>query len=177
VRKSGLSPVFWWIGMIGSGLLPLAPIAFSESPWTNSNLETYLVVVSLYWCLRIVSLYKLLGPRANEYEELVTRRWGWGGGFAVFLSSVFLIISTFATLYWGLSGRAATAFTEPLTGVDAIYFATTVFTTTGFGDVAPLSESARLAVTLQTLFGFAFVVGAIGFALSRAGRRGQRDNG
>jgi voltage-gated potassium channel len=69
---------------------------------------------------------------------------------------VFLITFTFATFYWALSGRSIAAFTEPLSRIDAVYFAVTVFTTTGFGDIRATSDVARFAVTLQMFFGFAF---------------------
>ena len=36
-----------------------------------------------------------------------------------------------------------------LTRVDALYFCLTVFTTTGFGDIAPDSQGARIAVSIQ----------------------------
>jgi hypothetical protein len=166
-------PVVWWFQMIGSGLAPLVAMVRTHSPWTNSGLATYAVVMGAFWCLRIANLYRLLGPKAGEYRSLATTRWGRGGAFVVFLGSVLLIITTFATLYWAMSGRTVSTFTEPLSRVDAIYFATTVFTTTGFGDIAPISELARFAVTLQMLFGFALVVGAIGAALSRTVRRSE----
>lgn len=57
-------------------------------------------------------------------------------------------IVAFSSTYFLLS-EYGNAFTEKLTRVDALYFCLTVFTTTGFGDIAPISQSARVAVSIQ----------------------------
>ncbi|MCU0262810.1 MAG: potassium channel family protein [Candidatus Nanopelagicales bacterium] len=44
---------------------------------------------------------------------------------------------------------AATAFSEPLDRVGALYFTVTVLATVGFGDIHPVSSLARAAVTGQ----------------------------
>ena len=43
------------------------------------------------------------------------------------------------------------SFTERLTRTDALYFAITVLSTVGFGDIAPVTQSARIAVTIQII--------------------------
>jgi hypothetical protein len=63
--------------------------------------------------------------------------------------SVALTLLPFATLYAGMSQDDAAVFTQPLTRVDALYFTVTVFATVGFGDIAPVSETARILVTVQ----------------------------
>jgi hypothetical protein len=40
-------------------------------------------------------------------------------------------------------------FTEPLTRTDALYFALTVFSTVGFGDIAAVSQAGRAVVAVQ----------------------------
>jgi hypothetical protein len=158
-----------WLVILISGFLPLAAMLLVDPwPWPNSYLITYVVVMGIAWLVRIVSVYKLaVSPRAAHYRALARGNWGRGGMFVVFFTTVFLIIFTFATFYWALSGRSVSAFAEPLSRIDAVYFAVTVFTTTGFGDIHATSDLARFAVTLQMFFGFAFVVGAVGVALSK----------
>jgi Ion channel len=148
-----------------SGLLPLAAMTIVE-PWAVAEflLDHVRRRYGRRLAVRTISLYKLVGPPAH-YRGLATRNWGRGATFVLFLSTVFLITFTFATFYWALSGRSVSAFTEPLSRIDAVYFALTVFTTTGFGDIRATSDLARFAVTLQMFFGFAFVIGAIGAAL------------
>ena len=59
-------------------------------------------------------------------------------------------------------------FTEPLTRTDALYFAVTVFSTVGFGDITAKTEAARLVVTGQMIadlivigLGLKVIVGAV----------------
>ena len=60
-----------------------------------------------------------------------------------------LFLLLFATAFVQLSGTDPGAFTEPLDRVDGLYFVVTVFATVGFGDISPVSEVARVLVTLQ----------------------------
>jgi hypothetical protein len=55
----------------------------------------------------------------------------------------------FASTYLALSSISDGNFSEPLTHTDAMYFAMTVFSTVGFGDITAKSETARLVVTGQ----------------------------
>jgi len=49
------------------------------------------------------------------------------------------------------------SFSQPLTRVDALYFAMTVFTTVGFGDIAARSQVARVVVIVQMLADLVYV--------------------
>jgi voltage-gated potassium channel len=65
--------------------------------------------------------------------------------------SVALLVLPFATAYASISAADPATFTQPLTRLDALYFTVTVFATVGFGDISPVSEPARLLVTVQML--------------------------
>jgi hypothetical protein len=65
--------------------------------------------------------------------------------------SIPLLLLSFATIGFLMSESDETAFTEPLTRTDALYFAVTAFATVGFGDIAPVSQPARLVVVAQML--------------------------
>ncbi|MGB7979164.1 MAG: ion channel [Candidatus Nanopelagicales bacterium] len=55
--------------------------------------------------------------------------------------------------------------------VAGIYLTTTVLTTVGFGDIAPVSDTARLMVTVQTILGMVLIgtaFRALGFSARRA---------
>ena len=60
-----------------------------------------------------------------------------------------LLVLVFAATYFAMEQANGNAFTQPLTRTDAIYFAVTVLSTTGFGDIAARTEQARVIVTLQ----------------------------
>ncbi|MFI6024720.1 potassium channel family protein [Amycolatopsis magusensis] len=88
---------------------------------------------------------------------------------------LFLLI--FANGYHLLAHHVPGSFTEPLTRTDALYFAVTVFATVGFGDLAPVTQTARVLVTVQ-MVGNLLVLGVaprvIVTAVRRTRHRGDR---
>jgi hypothetical protein len=60
-----------------------------------------------------------------------------------------LLLLLFAATYFVIEQSTPGSFNEPLTRVDALYFSVTVFTTVGFGDIAPTSEVARVLLMVQ----------------------------
>ena len=67
----------------------------------------------------------------------------------LFTALVGFYVVSFSTVYFLFSDYDRGSFTESLTRVDALYFCLTVFTTTGFGDIAAASQPARIAVSVQ----------------------------
>lgn len=92
-----------------------------------------------------------------------------------------LFLIAFATVYHLQSFVAADAFSEPLSRLDALYFAVTVFTTVGFGDIVPVSPVARVIVTVQMLLNLVVLGGVLQllFDTARSARqaRDERDTG
>jgi voltage-gated potassium channel len=64
-------------------------------------------------------------------------------------TSLPLFLLLFASTYVVMAAVSTRNFGERLTHTDALYFAVTVFTTVGFGDITAKSEGARLLVTGQ----------------------------
>jgi len=64
-------------------------------------------------------------------------------------TSVPLFLIIFATSYYLMDQSQAGQFTEPLNRLDSLYFTVTVFATVGFGDIAPVSQAARIVAILQ----------------------------
>ncbi|MGZ4506251.1 MAG: potassium channel family protein [Blastococcus sp.] len=64
-----------------------------------------------------------------------------------FTVPVFLVL--FASVYVLLDAGRPGQFSEPLSRTDALYFVVVVFSTVGFGDIAPVSETARVLTMLQ----------------------------
>jgi hypothetical protein len=79
----------------------------------------------------------------------------------------------FASTYFVMERASAANFTQPLTRTDALYFAVTVFSTVGFGDIAPRSEATRVVLIVQMLGDIA-LLGAGARVLLGAVRRGQQ---
>jgi len=60
-----------------------------------------------------------------------------------------MIVLLFAMSYYVLATNTTSTFSQPLSRMDALYFAVTVFATVGFGDIVARSSTARAIVTLQ----------------------------
>jgi hypothetical protein len=88
---------------------------------------------------------------------------------------VFLVL--FATVYVVLGDSDPSAFSEPLTRTDSLYFVVTVFATVGFGDITPVSEVARVITTVQMvcdLLLIGLVLKVFLAAVDRGRRRAER---
>ncbi|MGY1745466.1 potassium channel family protein [Blastococcus sp. SYSU D00695] len=84
-----------------------------------------------------------------------------------------LFLVLFAAAYVVLSASTDHAFTEPVDRVDGLYFVVTVFATVGFGDIAPVSSTARVLTTIQ-MVGDLVLVGLVLRAFLGAVDRGRR---
>jgi voltage-gated potassium channel len=71
-----------------------------------------------------------------------------------------LFLLVFAGAYVKLADAQPQAFTEPLNRTDALYFTVTVFSSVGFGDIAPVATGARVTTMVQML-GDLLVVGLV----------------
>lgn len=80
-----------------------------------------------------------------------------------------VFVFVFSFVHWATSVLNSEAFTESLTRMDALYFTLTTFTTTGFGDISPLSPTARAYVSLQVALGFVLVSALFTLFITRVG--------
>jgi Ion channel len=60
-----------------------------------------------------------------------------------------LFVLLFATTYFLMGQYRTSDFSQPLTRIDSLYFTVTTFATVGYGDIVPVSQAARLTVTVQ----------------------------
>lgn len=89
-------------------------------------------------------------------------------------TSIPLLVLLFAAAHHVLSLRDPASYTEPLTRLDAAYFATSTFATVGLGDIAPVTQAARIVTTAQVVVDLVIVgvvahlvLGAVRIALRR----------
>lgn len=68
-----------------------------------------------------------------------------------------LFLVLFAAVYLRIAEVDGSAFSEPLSRTDALYFTITVFSTVGFGDIAPMAALARVVTMVQMLGDLLFV--------------------
>lgn len=137
-------------------LLPLhRPVGEATIAWLLAGLLAFAVVV----VLQVRSILQSRYPAMRAVEALGT--------------AVPLFVLVFASTYLLLASTAPQAFTEPLSHTDALYFTMTVFSTVGFGDIAPRSDAARLIVTVQ-MVGNLVVFGALARVVVGAVRMGRQ---
>ena len=84
-----------------------------------------------------------------------------------------LFLLVFANVYYVMAYNLADSFSAPLTRTDALYFVITVFATVGFGDIAPVTQGARVLVMVQML-GDLVLLGGVLRVLLTAVERGRR---
>jgi voltage-gated potassium channel len=68
-----------------------------------------------------------------------------------------LFLVVFAATYETIDGQQPDAFSESLNRTDGLYFTVTTFATVGYGDIAPVTQLARIVVTFQMLIGLVTV--------------------
>lgn len=74
----------------------------------------------------------------------------------------------FSTLYYSISHKYAGQCTNvALTKMSSLYFATTIFTTTGFGDIHAVTTTCQALVTAQMVSGFVVISILIALFVSR----------
>ena len=132
-----------------------------DRPWntgTGIRLLIGLLVFAgvMVWQVRAIAGARYPGLRAAEALGLVL--------------AFYLVL--FASTYFVMERASAAAFTQPLTRTDALYFAVTVFSTVGFGDITPKSEIARVVLIVQMIGDLAFLGAGIQVLL-RAVQRGR----
>jgi voltage-gated potassium channel len=110
--------------------------------------------------LQVAAIVRAAHPGLRAIEALAT--------------SVSLFLVVFSLSYVLMSTYDAQSFTQPLTRLDALYFAITVFATVGFGDIVARTQPARILVTVQMAgdlivlgLGLKIIVGAVKVGQSR----------
>jgi len=87
----------------------------------------------------------------------------------VLLAALFL--GVFATIYVAISLFDTKAFSEPLDAFTSFYFTLTVLATVGFGDITPVTTTARAVTMVQMALDLVFIAFLLRLVTSAA-RRG-----
>ncbi len=113
---------------------------------------------AIVWGVKAIAGARYPGVRAAEALALIL--------------PFFLLL--FASTYFVMERNSSASFTEPMTRTDALYFTVTVFTTVGFGDISPKSETARIVLMIQMLADLALLGAGIRVLLGAVQRGRER---
>ncbi|MEU6661623.1 potassium channel family protein [Streptomyces sp. NPDC046821] len=137
VLKASVTPV---VLLVLYYVLPLdQAVGSAEAIWFLVGFLAFAAVV--WW--QAYSITHHPHPRLRAIQALTTT------------VPVFLLV--FAGTYFLLDAAAHDSFSESLNRTDSLYFTVTVFTTVGFGDITPKTETARVLVMFQMLGGLVLV--------------------
>lgn len=163
-RRATLLAVARSIGM-ESGLVVayyLLPVDASFDGGTVAGLVLGLIAVTALFVWTLRAIVRSPHPQLRAAESLA--------------AVVTLLVLVFASSYFLLERSAPGSFTEPLTRTDTLYFALTVFSTVGFGDITARTDTARVMTMILMAGGILLVGVAVRMVVSavRADLR-QRD--
>jgi hypothetical protein len=86
-------------------------------------------------------------------------------------------VVVFAWTYLTMARSTPLAFSEPLDRVSALYFAVTLFSTVGFGDIVPKTDPARVVVMIQMVADLIVIAVVVRLILGAArGSAGRTDD-
>ncbi len=163
--------------LIGTGLRAAATatvllVAYFVIPVLHRNHESPVLRL-------VVALALFVAVVANEVRLITAHERPLLRAGVAMATVIPLFLVLFAWIYLTMSQADPTAFTgtpHPLDRPSALYFAVTVFSTVGFGDITPHTDTARMVVMVQMLADLAVIAvvirlifGAVNRAVARRG--------
>lgn len=131
------------------------------------------------WLVLTVGLAILLAVSGWHLRGIVSAKYPTVRGIEALATTVPLFLILFAAAYFVMARGTPGSFSDQLTRTDALYFTVTVFATVGFGDIAAVSQPARLVVTVQMVLDLLLLglgVRVFVSAVQRGRQRGQLDS-
>ena len=163
-----------------------------------SILRTAISFIGIMWALSLVpetpdytlwrpltilviglAVYILLYRR--QLKRVQNSRYPAVSAFEALILAAVMFLAVFAATYVMMSASDPASFSEPLDHFNAFYFALTVLATVGFGDITPVSSSARLVCMVQMAIDIGFIAVLVrsvsSAAKSSSAFRGSKANG
>jgi voltage-gated potassium channel len=141
-----------------------APLDRPLNRRTGLLLGTTLLLFGVLVAVQVRGILRSQRPRLRAIQALIV--------------GVPMLIVVFAATYCTVDAQQPGAFSEALSRTDGLYFTLTVFATVGFGDITPVTQLARVLVTIQMVVGLLtvgviakVVFGAVQVAESRQSER------
>ena len=158
-------PTLWMLFRLAASVVGLVGVYYvipvrgagdnsSDLPWLVLELVIFGAIVGVQVPLIVRARYPLMR------------------GIEALALTVLLFLLIFARVYLSYSAGDPAVFNQPLDKDTALYFATTVFATVGFGDIVAASNPMKLLVTVQMLLNLV-VFGLVIRMLTSATQRGM----
>ena len=135
VVQAAATVILAWVLILGAYYL--IPFAHLNGTRSVLRLITVVALVAAVLAMQIRRISKAELPELRAVEALAV--------------VIVVFLCGFAVVYLNLSHGAGTTFTQPLDHTRALYFTISVFSTVGFGDITPRTDTARIIVSAQML--------------------------
>jgi len=124
--------------------------------------------------LRIVgALVVVLGAAAIALAGILKSDFPIIRAFEAISTFIVVTLLAFASTFALMSSNEPLAFSEPLDHTAALYFTMTTATTIGYGDIAPRTDGARIAVMIQMITNVLIVGVGLRLMINTAKRRAR----
>ena len=144
LARTVLSLLVAWVVIFGAYFVNPIGLRTGTLAFTRLGADIALVAAVVAWQVRRIEAADLPELRAVEALGII----------------VALFLAAFSGLYLGLAHSVRGSFSSPLDHVKGLYFTVSVFSTVGFGDITPRTDTARLIVAAQMLLDLA-LIGAV----------------
>jgi voltage-gated potassium channel len=163
-KRKALALELLWTILRTIGLVLLISVILSRSP-KEQNLQSVGVIFGMVVLALIYVVFFMRSIRAVQKSHFPGIRAG-----EALVSSGFLLLAIFASIYSLISLQDPEAFTEVLTPFSSMYFSLTILATVGFGDIAPTTVAARSVAMAQMVLDLVFI-GVLVRTLTNAAKR------
>jgi voltage-gated potassium channel len=133
-----------WSSLRATGSTIILVTAYYLLPLDHSSARTAVVIL-------VGGLLLFTGLVAWQVRSILRSRYPALRAIEALATSVPLYLLLFAGVYVAMANLSIRSFGIHLTHTDGLYFAVTVFSTVGFGDIKAKTEVARLVVTVQMI--------------------------
>jgi voltage-gated potassium channel len=133
-------------------LFGIVVFLLSRLPSEDEAVQSYGVAAAFVFLSIIYAIYfffQLQGIRRAQHPGIRATE--------AMISTAFLFLAMFATIYTIISIGDPEAFTEEINPFTGLYVAITILSTVGFGDITPVSVPARSMVMIQMALGLVYL--------------------
>ena len=134
------------------------------------DVEVFLIVPYLLFALAAVVFVLFF---AKQLREVTKSHFPFIRAIEALILTGMLFLVIFAGIYVMLSGSDEQAFSQPLDHFTALYYSMVVFSTVGFGEIAPTDTTSRAISMIQMILNLVFLGVAIKVLFGAANRSRQ----